>query len=222
MLHLYQEITLLSLKDEKGTVSIQNLAQVLAGALVAELIVSKRISVTNDKKRFVDLIDPKPTGDALLDDCLQKLAEAKRRARLQTWVGRFAAIKRLHHKAAQSLCDRGILEQTTDKVLLVFNRTIYPEVDPKPEQKILARLENAIFSEKSKLSTEDILLVSLADASGLLDQIYTRKRLKPYRQRIKQIVEGEIAGQATREVITAIQTAIIVSAIIIPVVTASH
>lgn len=221
MLHLYQEITLLALRDDKGTVSIQNLVQILAGALIAELILKKKISTSEDKKRVVTLIDPAPTGDPILDECIDKLATAKRNARLQTWVGRFAAIKKLQHKAALSLCELGILKQDSDKVLLIFNRTIYPEIDPKPERVILQRLERAIFTPKINLSTEDVLLVSLADASKLLENIYGRSRLKPQRARIKQIVEGEAAGQATREAILAIQTAIIMTTIIVPAIVSS-
>ncbi len=218
MLHLYQEITLLALKDDKGTVSIENLAQLLAGALAAELVLRKNIALSDDKKRIVRLLDSNSTGDALLDECVAKLATAKREASLQTWVSRFASIKLLHHKAAQSLCELGILKRSTEKVLLIFNRTTYPEINPKPEQQILQRLEQAIFTETDKLSAEDAILVSLADAGELLNRIYGRKRLKPQRARIKQIVEGEAVGKATREVIQAIQMAVIVAAVIVPAV----
>lgn len=218
MLHTYQEITLLALKDEKGTVSIQNFSQVLAGAILAELILKNRISVSEDKKRMIDLVDSTETGDPLLDECIAKIAAAKRRARIQTWIGRFAAIKHLHHRAAQSLCDLGILDKTTDKVLFVFDRTIYPEINPKPEREILARLEKAIFTPTNNLRVEDVLLVSLADASNMLNGIFGRARLKPQRKRIKQIVEGDTAGQATREAIVAIQVAILIGAIIVPAV----
>ncbi len=216
MLHLYQEITLLALKDDKGTVSIENLAQVLAGALAAELILRKNVALSENKKRIVQLLDSTPTGDALLDECIAKLATAKREASLQTWVSRFASIKELHHRAAQSLCELGILKRNTEKVLLIFNRTTYPEINPMPERQILQRLERAIFTQTEKLSEVDAILVSLADASELLNRIYGRKRLKPQRARIKQIVEGEAIGIATREAIEAIQAAMIVAAVIIP------
>lgn len=218
MLHLYQEITLLSLKDDKGTANINFLAQALAGALASELILKERISISNDKKRLVDLLDDSPTGDALLDECIDKLRNGKRRARLQTWVTRFATIKRLHHKAAESLCELGILKLESNKVLFIFNRTVYPELDPMPERQILQRLERAIFNTPAKLSTEDTLLISLAKASGLLEQHFDKKRLKAQRDHIKKITEGHLAAQATRQAIEAIQAAIILSAVIVPVV----
>lgn len=220
-LHLYQEITLLALRDEKGTVSVDHLDRILAGALIAELIVQKRISLSRDKKRFVELLDPSPSGDSLIDESLQKLANAKRRARLSTWIERFASIKRIHHKAAESLCQLGILKAEEAKFLLVFNRTVYPEIDPAPERKILERLERAIFTTPAKLSAADTLLVSLAHAADLLPQIFGRKRLKPRKAHIKKITEGEFVGQVTRELIEALNAAIIVAAVIVPVVVSS-
>lgn len=215
-LHLYQEMTLLALKDEKGTVSIANLAQILAGALVAELILDGRISVSEDRKKLVDIVNAQASGDPLLDECLEKLKTAKRRANLRTWVGRFASIKRLHHRAAQSLCELGVLKLEKEKILFVFERTVYPEVDPIPEKSIVSRLEAAVFSDAEELPPRDVVLVSLADAASLLDRLFGRKRLKPQRKRVKRIVEGDLAGKATKEVIAAIQTAVIVAAVIVP------
>lgn len=215
MLRLYQEITLLALRDDKGTVSIEFLAQVLAGALAAELALKNRIALSTDKKKWVELLDARPTGDPLLDECIAKLANAKRRARLQTWVQRFASIKKIHHKAAQSLCDRGILRKEEGKFLLVFNRTTYPELNGEPERQIIARLEQAIFAPSKDLDSRDSLLVSFAHAGQLLVPLFGRKRLKPQRDRIKQIAEGEALGRATREVIEAIQVALITITVLV-------
>ncbi|MBC2608004.1 GOLPH3/VPS74 family protein [Pelagicoccus albus] len=210
-LHLYQEISLLALKDEKGTFTIENLGLVLAGSIMAELLFEKRIAVSDDKKKFVELLDSSPTGDALLDECIQKIDSAKRPTRLAKWVNRIASIKRIHHRAAESLCDLGILRRTSDSVLLVFNRTVYPEVNHAPEQALLDRLERLIFSPDQEPTPRDILLVSLADASELLLRIYGRKRLNPQKERIKQIVSGEVAGKATKDLIQEIQIATIVA-----------
>ncbi|MBK1880081.1 GOLPH3/VPS74 family protein [Pelagicoccus mobilis] len=221
MLHLYQEITLLALRDDKGTVSIEHLDRILAGALVAELILEKRIAVSPDKKRFIDLLDASPSGDALLDECLQKVSTAKRRARLSTWMNRFAGIKRIHHQAAESLVAKGILKKETAKLLLVFNRTVYPEVDSKPEQKIIERLERIIFTSPAEVEARDVVLLSLANSAALLTQIFGRKRLKPQKAHIKRVTEGELVGEVTREIIETINAAIIVAAVIVPVVVSS-
>lgn len=212
-LHLYEELTLLCLKDKKGTVAVAHLAQVLSGALAAELILLNRISVEKGRKKMVDVSDTTPIGDPLLDECLEKLATAKRRARLSRWINRFAAIKNLHHRAADNLCQRGILQKTTDTILFLFNRTVYPELDPVPEQRLIARIEAALFSNNEELETNDVIVISLANSVGLLEKISGRKRLKPYRKRIKHIADGNAAAKATQEVIQAIQSVIIAGAV---------
>ena len=141
------------------------------------------------------------------------MSTAKRRASLQTWVSRLAATKNLRHKAAQQLCDRRILRADEDKVLFVFKRRIYPEIDPIPEKKIIDRMRDAIFNDHAKLDPRTIVLISLANGSDMLRQTFGRKELKPRKKRIEQIENGELTGKATREVIAACQTALIVAAI---------
>lgn len=212
MLHIYQEITLLALRDETGTVSIANLAQALGGAILAELILEKRVSLSPDKKRFVDLLDGSPSGDAVIDECLDKLKRAKRRARLATWVSRFAAIKALHHKAAKSLCELNILKHESRKVFLIFDRNVYPEIDPTPEKEIIERIEHVIFTKPTTVNERDLILISLANASGLLVKTFGRKRLKPHLKDIKSLTEGELCGQVTSEVIDAINVTAVIAA----------
>ena len=212
-LFLYEEIMLLALRDEQGTMATGFPEQVVAGAILAELLLEGRISVEDTRKKLVNLQDTRPTGDPIIDECLEKMSTAKRRASLQTWVSRLAATKNLRHKAAQQLCDRRILRADEDKVLFVFKRRIYPEIDPIPEKKIIDRMRDAIFNDHAKLDPRTIVLISLANGSDMLRQTFGRKELKPRKKRIEQIENGELTGKATREVIAACQTALIVAAI---------
>jgi hypothetical protein len=134
---------LLALRNEKGTIATCFSEYAVAGAILAELSLERRISFDATGKRLVDLEDPGPMGDPLIDECLEKLAAAKRRASLQTWVPRLAGIKDLKHKVARQLCDRGILRAEENKVLFVFTRKDYPEVNPVPEKRIVDRVRAA-------------------------------------------------------------------------------
>jgi len=212
-LFLYEEIMLLALRDEQGTIATGFPEQVLAGAILAELLLDGRISVEDTKKKLVNLVDSRPSGDPIIDECLEKMTTAKRRASLQTWVSRLAGTKNLRHKAAQRLCDRRILRADEDKVLFVFKRRIYPEIDPVPEKKIIDRLRDAIYNDHAKLDPRTVVLVSLANGSDMLRQTFGRKEIKSRKKRIERIENGELTGKATREVIAACQTALIVAAI---------
>lgn len=218
-LHLYEEIMLLSLRDEKGTIQIGYAAQTIAGAILAQLVLEGRISIENSKKKLVDVLSTGPSGDPILDEAIEKLSTAKRRASLSTWVQRIAGIKDLLGKAARQLCDRGILKLTEDKILFVFTRKVYPEINPLPEKKIIERMRNAVFSDSQKLKDRDIVLISLTEGSGLLQMTFSKKELKPRKKRIEQIVNGELVGKATKEVIDACQAAIMIGTVIIPMIT---
>ena len=69
-------------------------------------------------------------------------------------------------------------------------------------------------------NAETIILLALCDSSNLLNKIFERKKIRSRKKRIKQIVNGEIIGQATREVIESVQAAIAVAAIM-PAIMAS-
>ena len=225
-LYLHEEILLLALKDEERTIASGTMYQYAIGAaILAELLLSKRIEVEQSgKRKLVNLVSMSPLGEPLIDECLEKVSNAKRRAVLQTWVSRFAGIKNLKHRVAQQLCRRGILRADEDKVLLLFTRKIYPEVDPVPEKELIRRLEHAIFTETRDIDPRTVVLLSLANSTGLLKIVFDKKKLKGRKTRIKQIVDGEITGKAATEAIQAMQAAVMVACIMptLIVTTASH
>ncbi len=214
-LHLYEELMLLGLRDREGTVTGDGTGfpYALGGALLAEMILEGRMRVEAvKKKRFLHLEDPSSTFDPILDECLEKLRVAKRRADLGTWVTRFAGIKRLKHRAAQQLCRRGILRADEKSVLLIFSRKIYPELDPGPERALVERLRLAIFTEASEVDPETALLVALANQAGVLRNVFDKKDLKARKKRINEIGEGDLTVAAVREVVKAIQVSIAAAA----------
>jgi Golgi phosphoprotein 3 len=222
-LFLHEEILLLALRDEEGTIASGTMYQYAIGAaLLAELLLNKHIEVEQSgKRKLVNLVSTSPLGEPLIDECLEKIISAKRRAVLQTWVSRFAGIKNLKHRVAQHLCRRGILRADEDKVLLVFTRKIYPEVNPGPERDLIERLRRAIFTDTRDIDPRTIVLLSLANSTGFLKVVFDKKKLKGRKARIKQIVDGEITGKAATEAIQAMQAAVMVACIMPAVTTAA-
>jgi len=125
-LHIYEEILLLALRDKKGSTHFGvNYQFAMAGAIVAELLLDKKIEIEKvKKKKFVKLVDGTLSGDDILDETLQKLQTAKRRQRVEAWVSRLANIRRIKHRAAENLCKKRILKMEEDKVLMIFRRKL--------------------------------------------------------------------------------------------------
>jgi Golgi phosphoprotein 3 len=214
-LFLNEEILLLALRDEEGTIASGTMYQYAIGAaILAELLLNKRIEVEQSgKRKLVNLVSQTPLGEPLIDECLEKIITTKRRAVLQTWVSRFAGVKNLKHRVAQQLCRRGILKADEDKVLLIFTRKLYPQVNPEPERELIERLRYTIFTDSDDIDPRTIVLLSLANSAGLLKMAFDKKDLRGRKARIKQIVNGEITGKAATEAIQAMQAAVMVACI---------
>lgn len=220
-LFLHEELMLLALRDEKGTLAAGDVFQyALGGALLSELLLHKRVSVDKTKRKLVNLISSELIGEPLLDECLAKLGRAKRRASLRTWVSRLGGLKKVKHRVAQGLCRRGILREDEDTVLLVFTRKIYPEVDPKPERELVERLRKAIFTDAEDVEPRTTVLVSLAHHADLLKNVFDKKAMKGRKARIRQIIDGEMTGKAAKEIMDAMHAAVL-AACVVPAIAAS-
>ena len=219
-LSIPEELLLLALRDEKGTIvpGVQY-GFAIGGAILAELLMARRIRIDDSKKRsLVDAVDESPLGDPLLDDALAKIVSARRRGSMQTWVNRFANTADLKHTVARGLCDRGILREEEGRVLFIFSRTLYPESDPGPEQELLDRLKEAVFGDSAEVDARTSVLVALAHHSGLLAVPFPRKELKARKKRIEQLAAGDLTAKATRQAIEAMQAAIVAAAVVSSVV----
>ncbi len=219
-LFIHEEVMLLALRDEKGTVAADvPMIYVFGGALLAELLLANRIGIEEgSKSRLVRLIDPEPLGDPILDACLERIAAAKRRAPLRTWVSRISGMRGLQRRIAERLCDRRILRAEERPILVIFPRTVYPVADAAPKRALIERLGEAIFTNQKDIDPRTVVLLSIAHHAKLLPRVFDKRKLKEEHARIKSIVSGEMTGKATREAIEAMQAAIFV-ATVIPAVT---
>jgi hypothetical protein len=208
-LYLHEQIMLLALRDDKGTIESRAgmYSYALAGAILSELLLAERIRVTEDKKKLVDLVSHQPMNEPVMDECLGLIATAKRRRKAADWVARFTRVRNLRHRVAEGLCRRGILRDSEDKVLLIFTRRIYPEIDPAPERRLVERLREAIFSDAADVEPRTAIVLSLAHGTGMLGVHFDRKELKTRKRRIEQIANGDLIGGATREAVQAAQAA---------------
>lgn len=218
-LHLHEEILLLALKDEEGTIAWgTNYQHAIGGAVVAELLMEGLIRVDDTKKKLVTVVPGTASDDPLLAECLDRIRNKSKARSLATWVSDFANLTDLKHKVARTLCRRGVLRTDEEKVLLFFTRTIYPEIDPRPEGRILDRMRRAVDGE-GKIDSRTTALIALAKAGSLLSQAFDRQTLKERKQRIESIIAGDAVADATREALEAVMAAFMVAAIIPTVVT---
>jgi len=220
-LHIYEKILLLALRDKEGTMlPISNYHYALGGALLAELLLLGKINVIERRfSKLVELQDEKLLNDEILDTALGLIIKSKRRANIQTLISRFSNMRNLKHRAA-GLCRKGILKEDEEQILFFFKRRVYPELNPLPEKELIGQMRTAILSGSDDIDPEIIIIISIAHATNLLKPILSKEEYKVSKKRIKQLINGEITGKATKEAIEAMQAAVMV-ACIMPAVMAS-
>lgn len=204
-LYLHEQVLLLALRDDRGTVEsragMYSLA--LGGAILSELLLAGCVTVGEDKKKLVDVVQSRRLDEPLLDDCLKLVGKAKRRRSAAGWVSGFAHVKRLRHRVAQQLCRKGILKDSEEKLLLLFTRKVYPTVDPAPERRLTEALRRAIFQDSKSLNPRTAILVALAYSTGLLNAHFERSDLKRRKKRLQQISDGDLIGGAAKAAVQA-------------------
>jgi hypothetical protein len=208
-LYLHEQVLLLALRDERGTVESRAgwYSLAMGGAILAELLLAGCVSVGEDKKKLVDVVQSRRLDDPLLDECLRLVGKAKRRRSAAGWVSGFAHVKRLRHRVALKLCRKGILKDSEEKVLLLFTRKVYPTVDPAPERRLSQALHRAIFQDSKNVNPRTAILVALAHSTGLLNAVFERGDLKRRKRRLEQISDGELIGGAANAAVQAAKAA---------------
>ena len=220
-LALHEEIVLLALEDRKGTFQWSLGAPIIGAAVFAELLLTERVTIDeSEKDPLVDVVDDEPLGNPILDEALERVATANRRARLSKWISRLGNRKHLARDIARELCRRGILREDEKSVLLFFRRTIYPEVNPVPERRLVQRLEKAIFSD-GRVDDRTAVLVALANTAGVLHHAIDKGRLKKRKKRIERITKESEVGAAAKRVVDATLAALMAVTATTTIVTSS-
>jgi len=218
-IRLYQAVMLLALSEERGTMNGAYVEYATAAALLSELLMHERIAIEADNKNKVSVVDDASTDDALLDEALGQIKSAKRQRKLQDWVQKLGQLKDLKHKVAQSLADAHIVAAEKEKVLWLFERRVYPELNPEPEQQIREAMRSAVMSD-DEVEPRVAILVALANSAKLLPQVFTKQELKQRKKRIEQLEKGEKVSAAAKQAVAAIEAAVMVAAIM-PAITAA-
>ena len=210
-LRLHEELTLLALKDDRGTPRASAYIHGVAGGVMAELMLEGRVDLEERRRRKprARVASATQIGDPVLDDALRAVHTAKRPATVETWVHRWARTATLH-ATARRLSWKGILRTEERRVLLVFTRTVYPELDPAPERRLVEWLRTAIFGGDD-VDARTALLVVLADAAELLRPLFGRGELRPRKDRIEALGAGEMLDDGARVTVQAVRSAVVAS-----------
>ncbi|MER6513365.1 GPP34 family phosphoprotein [Nonomuraea sp. NPDC001636] len=199
-----EELLLLALDEEEGKQLIGGvqLHPALGGAILAELAAAGRVELADDK---VTVTDPTPLGDAELDAALARMAEDGKARKPAWWVQRLQSDK-LRRRLLTRLAEAGVLAEERGRILGVFPTTRWPEADPQVEADVRERVTAVLAGADPDERTAT--LIAIMHAAKLDRKAFPGAD----RGRVKEIAEGEWAGQAVAKTIAAITAAIAVTA----------
>jgi Golgi phosphoprotein 3 len=192
---LAEDLLLLALDDDKGTVSWSRstaLPYGLGGALLMDLALNGRV---NSQEKKIVLVDSSPTGDEVLDAALDSIRASTKLRDAKHWVKRLGDRRSLRDHLARRLVARGILREQDRAFLWVFRDHRFPTDDPSSEAALRGRIRDAALGA-SEPDTRTLLLLSLVNACNLAGSLFSREERTQATQRIKDLVEGERFGQA--------------------------
>ncbi|MDN4172669.1 GPP34 family phosphoprotein [Nocardioides sp. SOB77] len=200
-----EDLLLLLLDDEKGTVAASSYLQAaLGGALLVELALAGSVEV-EEKRGFWHSAKVRTTAAAapqepVLAAALATVAEKERGA--QDLVGRLG--KGVKDDLFASLERRGMVEQRRDKVLGLFPRTTWPAVDSTHEDAVRRALTAALVSG-AEPDERTRALVALLDALGRAHRTVEHQGMSAgeVRRRAKALADGDWAAKAVKDAIAA-------------------
>jgi Golgi phosphoprotein 3 len=211
-LSLAEDVLLLALNDEKGTVLMTAsvaLPYALAGAIIVELIEAGSVRI--DGKELVAA----PRGsarDEILDEILGMIRSSKRTRSLNHWVGKIGRSGgKIKEKLLARLVDKRILGREEHHLLWVFPTKRYPQIDPRPEYGIRERVRSAIRG-MTLPDERTAALISLIHASDLIGEIFEKGERRDAKRRAKEIAKSQPVGSAVAHAVEAVKVAVIAAA----------
>ena len=207
MLRLAEEIQLLILDNNNGDVlsslSPHSLNAVFAGAVLMDLALENRIDT--DLERLM-LADSTPVGDKLLDSVLVDIAKESDSHPIDYWLERtMRQGDDIRRQVLAKLVERGILKSDDNAFFFLSNRVsrsrYYPVVDGKATEEVTFRIMRLLFSDDIP-DPRDIVIVSLAAASGVFGRILSQEELAEAQPRIDLISKMDLIGQSVARAVT--------------------
>lgn len=210
MLNLSEKLLLLGLHDEKGSVVFSAstaLPYGLAGALLLDLYLLKRIEFA-DKQ--ITLVSAEKTESDMLNEALELIAASEKEHDAKYWVKRVhGKVSKIQSRLAEQLVAKHILAREEHRFLWVFNFERYPTQNEQPEKALRAHLKDIVLNG-AQAKDEDVALLSLVQACGLVTEIFDRADRKLAKQRIEELVKEQKISKAIIQTVDEVMAALMV------------
>jgi hypothetical protein len=196
MIDLLEELLLLAVDEEKGTVPFGVTSKIdfcLSGALLIELELRNRIKT--DKKTLT-VISRTPTKNSQLDTLLNLIDNSKKVRSPSYWITKTkGTFKHLRRECLEQLVDKCILRDEERQILWFFPSTAYPLRDTLLKREIRDRIRLVILRGQTP-SPQTAKLIALVHACGLTNTLFDKEERKDARKKFKAFAKEDVLVQA--------------------------
>jgi golgi phosphoprotein 3 len=209
MFTLYEELFLLSIHVEKGTIlgtSVEKMKPGLAGAILAELAMLGKIQTSNNHR--LQLIEANPTNVAVLDEALNTLKKSEKERKLSYWFSVFSQKgKKFSKQIIESLVQKGVITQEDDHLSWVTPSPLQGDVKASTKFWLVNHLRSIVLTSE-EIKPRDIVLLSLLRACGLLDLVFLRDERKFTSRKVNELFYRQALADPVSQTIQEIETTI--------------
>ncbi len=190
---------------------------VFGGAVLLDLVADGAVAIVGEGKRAkVEVVDPSPRADPLLEAGLARLRDRKP-AKAQGAVTRLG--KKARPAAYDALTASGRVRPREDRVLGVLPVTHYEVLDVAGRDELVAAVRHVLLTDQPA-DARTGPLVGLLHAGDLLGLVVDRPDRKRAKERAKEVSRGDWAAEGVRDAIAA-ATMAVMTAVVAAVVAGS-
>jgi hypothetical protein len=175
-LYLYEQLQLLSMKDDTGLVysydAINQGIYTSGGAVLMDLLMQGGIAIS-DKNHCFSLPNRPSLNDEVLEKALSRIEKAKKTKDAKYWVQIFATYDTPYRKAIKHLIAKDVVRLDKQKTWGFFSKTRYPLQNVALKQGIITNLEAAL-DPISPSDRETLILLGLVKSAKLLPHVFPR------------------------------------------------
>lgn len=196
MLRCVEEIVLLLIREDGSFVDVPSwsIDYAIAGSVLMDLALLNRIDT--DLESLV-LVNDSPVGDDLLDPTLAEIA-AGRPLNTRYWVIHTAQrAKKIRERTLSRLVAHGILDYQEYRILWIVRSIRYPLIEDRVAHEVKQRILGVLYSDEIP-DPRDVMVIALANACGIFNEILTVRELRAVAARIELISRLDLIGQAMK------------------------
>jgi hypothetical protein len=209
---------LLRRDDGKPEIDMSKRHYGLTAAAITDLVIARRITLSDDKDPRMTVLVPAPPGHPTLDAAMDRLQRRDGKRLSSLMLDTKVAVE---DTIARSLVTAGVIG-VEEKRALGLVPAKYPVIDPRPEQRLRERLRAVLHGEAPE--PQESALLAILQGLDVVGKVLAEEKgdlgEKELEARIEEVSADVQAGDAVAQAVAAMNAAIM-TAVVVPVVISS-